>query len=100
MPSEDPDLAFLTRLLQLAVGCRAMLRQRKCVTPEPVSFPTLTAHAWALLPSECCVCTVAPRALEGLSGSLLSSSLSRQVRYNATALFLLRGSFDGFLEVP
>lgn len=31
VPSEDSDLAFLTRLLQLAVGCRSMLRYRKCV---------------------------------------------------------------------
>jgi hypothetical protein len=85
VPSEDPDLAFLTRLLQLAVGCRAMLRQRRFVTPEPVSFPTLTAHTWALLPSECYLCTMVPQELEGLSGSFSSSSLSRQVRYNATA---------------
>lgn len=28
-PSEDPDLSFLTSLLQLAVGCRAMLRARR-----------------------------------------------------------------------
>ena len=32
-PSEDPDLNFLTSLLQLAVGCRAMLRARRFSFP-------------------------------------------------------------------
>ena len=40
VPSEDSDLAFLTRLLQLAVGCRSMLRYRKCA---PCMVP-LTLH--------------------------------------------------------
>ncbi len=40
VPSEDSDLAFLTRLLQLAVGCRSMLRYRKCA---PCMNP-LTVH--------------------------------------------------------
>ena len=32
-PSEDADLSFLTSLLQLAVGCRAMLRARRFCFP-------------------------------------------------------------------
>ncbi len=32
-PSDDPDLTFLTSLLQLAVGCRAMLRGRRFSFP-------------------------------------------------------------------
>ena len=32
-PSEDPDLTFLTSLLQLAVGCRSMLRGRRFSFP-------------------------------------------------------------------
>eukprot|EP00884_Botryococcus_braunii_P001342 jgi/Botrbrau1/11208/Bobra.0075s0004.1 len=33
MPKEDPDLVFLTRLVQLAVGCRTMMRERKYTIP-------------------------------------------------------------------
>lgn len=40
VPSEDPDLAFLTRLLQLAVGCRAMLRNHKSA-PHPPLLPLI-----------------------------------------------------------
>lgn len=32
-PSDDPDLVFLTSLLQLAVGTRAMLRSRRFSFP-------------------------------------------------------------------
>ena len=31
--SDDPDLVFLTSLLQLAAGCRAMLRSRRFSFP-------------------------------------------------------------------
>ena len=31
--SDDPDLVFLTSLLQLAVGCRSMLRSRRFSFP-------------------------------------------------------------------
>ena len=34
-PSEDPDLTFLTSLMQLAVGCRAMLRGRRFSFRQP-----------------------------------------------------------------
>ncbi len=34
LPATDPDLVFLTRLMQLAVNCRTMLRDRKYVFPE------------------------------------------------------------------
>lgn len=33
VPSNDRELIFLTRLLQLAVGCRAMMRDRAFVFP-------------------------------------------------------------------
>lgn len=33
VPSEDEDLVFLTRLLQLAVGCRQMLKEKRYAFP-------------------------------------------------------------------
>lgn len=34
-PAEDAELVLLTRLLQLAVGCRAQLRARRFACPPP-----------------------------------------------------------------
>ncbi|CAL5228021.1 g11083 [Coccomyxa viridis] len=46
-PSEDPDLTFLTSLMQLAVGCRAMLRGRRF--SFPAADPELLRSFYPLL---------------------------------------------------
>ena len=49
-PSDDADLVFMTRLLQLAVGARSMLREKQYKFPEPshallhVFYPILTGY--------------------------------------------------------
>lgn len=49
LPKDDRELGFATRLLQLAVGCRAMMRERRYhfadVNPELLTtfYPTLSA---------------------------------------------------------
>ncbi len=46
-PSDDADLTFLTSLLQLAVGCRAMLRGRRF--SFPAADPELLRSFYPLL---------------------------------------------------
>lgn len=47
MPGDDEDLVFLVRLLQLAVGCRQMLKEKRYAFP-PVK-PELASEFFAIL---------------------------------------------------
>ena len=48
VPGSDRELVFLTRLLQLALGCRAMMREHKYCFPG--KQPARSAHI-SLLPA-------------------------------------------------
>ncbi|BDA45944.1 Negative elongation factor B [Coccomyxa sp. Obi] len=86
VPSEDSDLAFLTRLLQLAVGCRSMLRYRK------YSFPAADPDLLGTFYPELISCMLdmqdvdddyvdddSTKALPNLVGMLARNEVVRQV---------------------
>jgi hypothetical protein len=79
-PSDDADLVFLTRLLQLAAGCRSMLRSRKY--SFPAADPELLHTFYPVLTS--CILEVQLRDEDDTCG-MFSAVVQMQEAGSATA---------------
>lgn len=87
LPANDANLIFLTRLIQLAVHCRTMLRDRQYMIP-PASYELL--HTFYPLLGQLILAHQLPSHQPGLCLPLLPSGPGRQDRLSVS--FVVSGS--------